>query len=75
MPQNPLFFSGYEYFAEHNDELYPEPESILSELDGFVNRQGIKFSIEDIKNEISNAENRVQNISLIQTNLIMTKEF
>ncbi|MBQ7304123.1 MAG: zeta toxin family protein, partial [Alphaproteobacteria bacterium] len=64
MNKNNLMFSAYEYFAEHNDELYPEPESILSELDGFVNRQGIKFSIEDIKNEISNAENRAQNISM-----------
>ncbi len=64
MPQNPLFFSGYEYFEEHNDELLPSLESLIEEMDGYTNPKGTYFSKENIKQLISDVEQSVKNISM-----------
>lgn len=64
MPQNPQFFSGYEYFEEHNDELLPSLESLIEEMDGYTNPKGTYFSKENIKQLISDVEQSVKNISM-----------
>ncbi len=64
MPQNPLFFSGYEYFEEHNDELLPSLESLIEEMDGYTNPKGTYFSKENIKQLIRDVEQSVKNISM-----------
>ncbi|MBQ8437119.1 MAG: hypothetical protein IJX20_05675 [Alphaproteobacteria bacterium] len=56
MSQNPMLFSGYEYFEEHNDELLPSLESLIEEMDGYTNPKGTHFSKENIKQLINNVE-------------------
>jgi len=64
MIKNPLLFSGYEYYLEHNDENEPSLESILDELDGFVSIQGLRYSSEDMKELIGIVEKNVQHIEM-----------
>ncbi|MBQ7659788.1 MAG: zeta toxin family protein [Alphaproteobacteria bacterium] len=64
MQENPLFFSGYQYYLSHNDEEAPSLDEIIQEMDGFVSINGVKYSAEDIRKQISEVEKAVRNIEM-----------
>lgn len=63
MTQDARFFSAVDYFSEHNDGDLTL-EGVLSEMDGFVSRQGVCYSTEEIKEQIAEIEANVKDIKM-----------
>ncbi len=62
MDKDGRLFSGYEYFFAHNDGDVTL-DGIIAEMDGYVSRQGIHYTSEEIKEKVEEVENKIKSLT------------
>ena len=62
MDKDGRLFSGYEYFLAHNDGDVTL-DGIIAEMDGYVSRQGIHYTSEEIKEENRRVYSRTKKVT------------
>ena len=63
MDKDGRLFSGYEYFLAHNDGDVTL-DGIIAEMDGFISRQGIHYTSEEIKEKVEEVENKISHLGM-----------
>ena len=63
MDKDGRLFSGYEYFFAHNDGDVTL-DGIIAEMDGYVSRQGIHYTSEEIKEKVEEVENKISHLGM-----------
>ncbi len=63
MDKDGRLFSGYEYFLTHNDGDVTL-DGIIAEMDGYVSRQGIHYTSEEIKEKVEEVENKISHLGM-----------
>ena len=63
MDKDGRLFSGYEYFLTHNDGDVTL-DGIIAEMDGFISRQGIHYTSEEIKEKVEEVENKISHLGM-----------
>ena len=63
MDKDGRLFSGYEYFLAHNDGDVTL-DGIIAEMDGFISRQGIHYTSEEIKEKVEEVENKISHLEM-----------